>query len=101
VRDFDLETCQKAAIYLRNLSSVRLSTFVEEGQDFDVQNAVECMRAFINNGKLRSATFKIFSKDEHFERGKPWRQKLMHHLEVKKWSKVTRVRCELCLGICL
>jgi len=84
---------------LKNVSSVCLNTMLQEDQQFDVENAVECLKAFVSNGKLTRATFKIFSKGEDFERGKRWRQRLMHHLEVHKWSKVTRVRCELYLFV--
>jgi len=94
VKDFDWETCQKAAMFLKKLSSVRLSTMVMGDQEeFDFENAVKCLQAFVNNGKLRSASFKITKAGARFEDAKLWRQKLMQHPQVKKWSKVTRVRC--------
>jgi len=95
VNCFDLETCQKAAIYLKKLTSVRLRTLVNEGQEFDVENAVECLKAFINNGKLRWVSFKISTENTSFEDAQLWRQKLMQHPDIKKWSKVIRIRCEL------
>jgi len=90
-----LETCQKAAMRLKKLSSVCLESKPGKGHEFDVEGVVECMRLFINNGKLRSVSFKIDTDDTGFENAQLWRQKLMQHPEVKKWSKVTRVRCEM------
>jgi len=85
-------------MYLKKLWSVHLSTLIKQGQEFDVDNAVKCMQAFINNGKLRSASFTISTDDTDFEDVKLWRQKLLQHPEVKKWSKVIRVRCEVYLA---
>jgi len=99
MKDFDLEMCQIAAIHLKKLSSVCLSIELRKCEKFHVGNSIECMQAFINNGKLRSATFKISSGDADFERVKLWRQMLMQRSEVKKWSKVTRVRCEVSLFV--
>jgi len=101
MKDFDLETCQKAATCLEKLSSVCLKTELKRGQDFDVENAVQCMLAFLSTGKLRSATFQIASEDPDYERVKFWRPMLLQHPKVKKWSKVTRVRCELSLFVSL
>jgi len=87
VKDFDLETCKKAAMYLKKLSWVRLSTLVKQGQEFDVENAVKCMQAFINNGKLRSVSFKISTEDSGVEDTKRWRQKRLQHPEIKNGQK--------------
>jgi len=80
---------------LKKLSSACLESKPGKGQEFDVEDVVECMRSFINNGNLRSASFKIDTDDTGFENAQLLRQKLMQHPEVKKWSKVIRVRCEL------
>jgi len=93
VENFDLEKCEKAATYLKNLTSVRLSTV--KNQEFDVENAVGCMQAFVDNGKLRSASFRIDTRCASRENSKLWRRQLMRHSTVVIWSKVTRVRCEL------
>jgi len=98
VNNFELETCQKAATYLKKLSSVRFSSVVKQGQDFDVENAVQCMLAFLNTGKLRSVSLKISAEGTDFKMPQLWRENLRQHPEVKKWSKVTRIRCELSLS---
>jgi len=64
-----------------------------------VEYAVTCLQLFIKYAKLRSATFKISSENANFEIPKLWRQKLLHNLKIKEWSKVTRVRCELSLFV--
>jgi len=89
----DLEKCEMAATYLKNLTSVRLTTV--KMQEFDVENAVGCMQAFFSNGKLRAASFRIDRNYASRENSKLWRRQLMRHPTVVIWSKVIRFRCQL------
>jgi len=60
-----------------------------------IETAVQFTQMFMSRGKLRSATFAFSGLNlEHLKLG---RQKLLHHQDVKLWSKVTRVRCEIFL----
>jgi len=52
------EACQRIASYFRNVSVVRLKFDVDDGEVNNyVERAVQSMQAFVNGGKLRTATF--------------------------------------------
>jgi len=89
----DWRPFQKAVSGFTNVSTVRLESDLDEYQRRPVKNAVQFMQAFISGGKLRSATFAFSGSD--LEKLKLLRQNLMQHPDVKSWSKVTRVRCEI------
>jgi len=93
LRGTDWRSFQKVVSHFSNVSAIRLETDLDEHHARRVKTIVQCIHAFISGGKLRSATVSFSGKN--LEQLKLWRQKLLQHPDVKIWSKVTRVRCEI------
>jgi len=82
VLDADLEMCQETAgRCFKKVSNVRLDVMLTKTQTLSLENAVQCSKAFLDNGGVKSISFQVFTEAGNLKNVKLWRQKLLRHFK--------------------